>query len=105
MSQIPASAGAFLPAWLINTLNMAVIAPFWFGIKLFTLICFFILLRASFPRLRYDMLMKFGWKGILPVGIANVALIALSLAFSSSTAAGDTGSRSRSVRPFWDCCS
>jgi NADH-quinone oxidoreductase subunit H len=81
MSQIPASAGAFLPAWLINTLNMAVIAPFWFGIKLFTLICFFILLRASFPRLRYDMLMKFGWKGILPVGIANVALIALSLAF------------------------
>ncbi len=89
MSQIPASAHLNwgLPAWLINTLNMAVLAPFWFGIKLFTLICFFILLRASFPRLRYDMLMKFGWKGILPVGIANVALIALSLAFQQSFAA------------------
>lgn len=83
MSQIPASAHLNwgLPAWLINTVNMAVLAPFWFGIKLFTLICFFILLRAALPRLRYDMLMKFGWKGILPVGIANVALIALSLAF------------------------
>jgi lipopolysaccharide export LptBFGC system permease protein LptF len=57
-----------------------VLAPLWFGLKLFALICFFILLRASYPRLRYDMLMKFGWKGILPVALANVSLIALSLA-------------------------
>jgi NADH-quinone oxidoreductase subunit H len=80
LGQIPASAGAYLPAWLINTINMAVLAPLWFGLKLFALICFFILLRASYPRLRYDMLMKFGWKGILPVALANVSLIALSLA-------------------------
>ncbi len=84
LSQIPASAGAYLPAWLINTLNMAVIAPFWFGIKLFLLICFFIWLRATLPRLRYDMLMKFGWKGILPIGLVNVVLIALSMALQQS---------------------
>jgi NADH-quinone oxidoreductase subunit H len=89
MSQIPAdavySAPAWSrqiinPAWLINTINMAILAPFWFGIKLFTLICFFILLRASLPRLRYDMLMKFGWKGMLPTALMNIVLIALSLA-------------------------
>jgi len=83
MSQIPASAHQTLglPAWLINTINMAVLAPFWFGIKLFALICFFIWVRATLPRLRYDMLMNLGWKGILPVGLVNVSLIALSLAF------------------------
>lgn len=79
-SQLPAVLDTVLPAWLINTINMAILAPFWFGIKLFLLICFFIWLRATLPRLRYDMLMKFGWKGILPVGLVNIVLIALSLA-------------------------
>jgi len=44
------------------------------------LIGFFILVRATFPRLRYDMLMKFGWKGMLPTALMNIVLIALSLA-------------------------
>jgi NADH-quinone oxidoreductase subunit H len=84
LSQIPASAGGFLPAWLINFVNMAFLAPLWFGIKLFLLICFFIWLRATLPRLRYDMLMKFGWKGILPTALVNVVLIALSIALQQS---------------------
>ncbi len=84
LSQIPASAGAFLPAWLVNAVNMAFLAPLWFGIKLFLLICFFIWLRATLPRLRYDMLMNFGWKGLLPTALVNVVLIALSIALQES---------------------
>ena len=80
LSQIPAAAEGFLPAWLVNAANMAFLAPLWFGLKLFTLICFFIWLRATLPRLRYDMLMKLGWKGTLPIALVNIVLIALCLA-------------------------
>jgi len=45
---------------------------FWFGLKTFLFICFFILIRASLPRPRYDQLMSFGWKVCLPVSLANL---------------------------------
>ncbi len=44
----------------------------WFLIKTFLFICFFILLRASLPRPRYDQLMSFGWKVCLPLSLANL---------------------------------
>lgn len=44
----------------------------WFLIKLFLCIFFFIWLRATYPRFRYDQLMKFGWKFLLPLALANV---------------------------------
>ena len=44
----------------------------WFMIKTFVFICFFILLRASLPRPRYDQLMSFGWKVMLPLTLANL---------------------------------
>jgi NADH-quinone oxidoreductase subunit H len=44
----------------------------WFSIKTFVFICFFILLRASLPRPRYDQLMAFGWKVMLPLSLANL---------------------------------
>jgi NADH-quinone oxidoreductase subunit H len=44
----------------------------WFGLKTFGFICFFILLRATLPRPRYDQLMSFGWKVMLPLTLANL---------------------------------
>jgi NADH-quinone oxidoreductase subunit H len=44
----------------------------WFLIKTFLFICFFILLRASLPRPRYDQLMSFGWKVMLPLSLVNI---------------------------------
>ncbi len=44
----------------------------WFLLKTFAFICLFILVRASLPRPRYDQLMEFGWKVMLPLSLLNV---------------------------------
>jgi len=44
----------------------------WFLIKLFIFILFFVLLRASLPRPRYDQLLAYGWKLLLPLSLLNV---------------------------------
>jgi len=46
----------------------------WFLIKTFVFISFFILLRASLPRPRYDQLMSFGWKVMLPLSLLNLVI-------------------------------
>jgi NADH-quinone oxidoreductase subunit H len=48
----------------------------WFLLKTFAFICFFILLRASLPRPRYDQLMEYGWKVLLPLSLLNLAVTA-----------------------------
>jgi NADH-quinone oxidoreductase subunit H len=45
----------------------------WFFLKTFVLVAFFILLRAALPRPRYDQLMVFGWKFMLPLSLLNIA--------------------------------
>jgi NADH-quinone oxidoreductase subunit H len=44
----------------------------WFFIKTFILIGLFILVRATLPRLRYDQLLAFGWKVMLPLSLLNL---------------------------------
>lgn len=44
----------------------------WFLIKMFGFICFFILLRAALPRPRFDQLLSWGWKIMLPLALANL---------------------------------
>lgn len=49
----------------------------WFILKTFAFICLFILLRASLPRPRYDQLMEYGWKILLPLTLVNLMATAI----------------------------
>jgi NADH-quinone oxidoreductase subunit H len=53
--------------------------PLWFLIKLGVVIFLFMWMRATLPRLRYDQLMKFGWKVLLPVATLNAVVTAALL--------------------------
>jgi NADH-quinone oxidoreductase subunit H len=46
----------------------------WFLIKVFIFIFIFIWVRATFPRFRYDQLMKFGWKVLFPLALLNILI-------------------------------
>ena len=58
----------FFGGWLGPVLPPAV----WFGAKTMFFICLFILFRASLPRPRFDQLMTWGWKVMLPLALVNV---------------------------------
>jgi NADH-quinone oxidoreductase subunit H len=58
-------AGPVLPGWL------------WLTLKVSAMLFLFIWLRATLPRLRYDQLMKFGWKVLLPIATANLIVTAI----------------------------
>jgi NADH-quinone oxidoreductase subunit H len=53
------------------------LGPLWFILKLFAVVSCFIWLKATLPRLRYDQLMRFGWKVLLPVATINAVITAL----------------------------
>jgi NADH-quinone oxidoreductase subunit H len=51
--------------------------PFWFVTKVGLFIFFYVWIRGTLPRFRYDQLMSFGWKLLLPVSLANLVGTAL----------------------------
>jgi NADH-quinone oxidoreductase subunit H len=53
------------------------LGPLWFVLKVLALLFVFIWIRTTLPRLRYDQLMKFGWKILLPAATINAVLTAL----------------------------
>jgi NADH-quinone oxidoreductase subunit H len=55
----------FIPGWI------------WLGLKAFVLVSMFIWMRASFPRYRYDQIMRLGWKIFIPVTLVWLVLIGL----------------------------
>jgi len=64
-------------AWLnfgLDKLNPALPGFFWFFLKTFLVLFVYLWLRGTFPRYRYDQLMKLGWYWMIPLAIANVIL-------------------------------
>ena len=51
----------------------------WLGIKIGALLFLFIWVRATVPRFRYDRLMKFGWKVLIPIATLNILVTAIVL--------------------------
>jgi len=49
---------------------------FWFTAKILAILFFYIWMRGTLPRFRYDQLMAFGWKLLLPVSLANLVITA-----------------------------
>lgn len=59
------------------------LAPLFFIGKCALGITMFIWIRATLPRLRYDQLMSLGWKSLLPLGVANFIVVAISIVVTS----------------------
>jgi NADH-quinone oxidoreductase subunit H len=55
---------SYLPGWI------------WLGIKTFVVVSMFIWARASFPRYRYDQIMRLGWKVFIPLTLAYLVIVA-----------------------------
>ncbi len=64
--------GPFLPEWL---------GWIWFLLKVGALLFFYIWMRWTLPRYRYDQLMAFGWKVLLPLGVVNLLVTAAGVLY------------------------
>jgi len=53
--------------------------PFWFLLKILIFLFIYVWLRGTLPRFRYDQLMDFGWKLLLPLSIVNVVITSLAI--------------------------
>jgi len=56
--------------------------PFWFLLKISIFLFIYVWVRGTLPRFRYDQLMAFGWKVLLPLSIVNVVITSLALALT-----------------------
>jgi NADH-quinone oxidoreductase subunit H len=64
--------GVDLPGWLDAASNW-----FWLVFKTFVVVSLFIWFRASFPRYRYDQIMRLGWKVFIPITLAWLIVVAV----------------------------
>jgi NADH-quinone oxidoreductase subunit H len=72
------AAACFLGGW--HGPGPVALAPLWMLVKIFAGVVFFIWVRATVPRLRYDQLMSFGWKVLLPLATVNALVTAIFVA-------------------------
>lgn len=63
-----------------NIIIQALLPVFWFVLKVFFFVFLYIWVRGTTPRFRYDQLMGFGWKFLIPLAIANIVVAALIFA-------------------------
>ena len=66
---------------LLPTVVPVIQGPFWFTLKMGFLLFFYVWTRSTLPRLRYDQLMSFGWKLLLPVSLLNLVVTALWIVY------------------------
>jgi NADH-quinone oxidoreductase subunit H len=59
----------------------AILPVFWFGAKVFAFLFLYIWVRGTLPRFRYDQLMAFGWKFLLPLALVNLVATAIAVAW------------------------
>jgi NADH-quinone oxidoreductase subunit H len=59
----PVAALDFIPGWI------------WLGAKTFFVVSFFIWVRATFPRFRYDQVMRLGWKVFIPLTLVWLTVV------------------------------
>jgi len=72
--------GNLLPApqsWILQ----AILPILWFVLKVFSFLFLYIWVRGTLPRFRYDQLMGYGWKYLVPVAMLNIVGTSLWLAF------------------------
>jgi NADH-quinone oxidoreductase subunit H len=80
--------GGWLPLVDIAPFNL-IPGPLWLALKIAFVLFFFLWIRASFPRYRYDQLMRLGWKVFLPISLAAVVIVAgVLVAFDLTPTAG-----------------
>jgi len=70
---------AFGPGWL-----RVILPVFWFALKVFCFLFFYIWVRGTLPRFRYDQLMAFGWKFLLPLALLNILVTSFVVAWLSA---------------------
>jgi NADH-quinone oxidoreductase subunit H len=75
--------GNLLPA-VGGPIVQALLPVFWFVAKVFCFLFLYIWVRGTLPRFRYDQLMGFGWKFLMPLAIANILATSLWLALRAA---------------------
>ena len=53
--------------------------PWWLLLKIVLFLTIYVVLRATLPRLRYDQLMRLGWRYLLPIALFNVVITAIGI--------------------------
>jgi NADH-quinone oxidoreductase subunit H len=64
-----------------NVLVHALFPIFWFALKVFAFLFLYVWVRGTLPRFRYDQLMNFGWRILMPLAILNIVGTSLWLAY------------------------
>jgi NADH-quinone oxidoreductase subunit H len=81
LAMVTVLAGGLGLLCLLPAVMPVIQGPFWFTFKMGLLLFFYVWTRSTLPRLRYDQLMSFGWKLLLPVSLLNLVATAFWIVF------------------------